>query len=361
MTRSSPPPRRSSGFGLRPIEESDLVGFGPAFDDPSGWGDQKGVSIGGALAFVGWLVLAVGLAFGSAGIVAATEHLPTAGGRPELTWGSDKVLSTRLDAAIKDLASLKGDVDALGTMARQTLSAVAQVDRPSLQAAWDGGWKSLNSIDAGAADLTTRLRCGEWEASLQTELIKTYSPAMVDRYQRVCQAVASVAPLHDDWQAMVDGSATAMRVVDDIDGHDSNATAALKLATLGRYPEALIQLTGATDALADATTIANTLAALNDVSTLTAWIGRTQSFDDALRLLWQTMISSKGKVTAQVTAALRGVNTAKALLPTNNDVLQVVLYETAGNLTSSGISIEKARGALSAALIDLTGGAGAGG
>ena len=94
---------------------------------------------------------------------------------------------------------------------------------------------------------------------------------------------------------------------------------------------------------------------MTDVSTLTAWLTRTQAFDDALRLLWQTMIDSKGKVTAQVTAALRGVSAAEALLPTNSDVLQVVLYEAAGDLTSSGISIETARGALADALSDLTG------
>ena len=56
-----------------------------------------------------------------------------------------------------------------------------------------------------------------------------------------------------------------------------------------------------------------------------------------------------------MTAALRGVTAAKALLPTNNDVLQVVLYKAAGNLTASGISIETSRGALATALSNLTG------
>jgi hypothetical protein len=352
---------------MRPIEESDLAsdnsvydleGDGYDLDDGEyelGWGDRTRAAIGHVLVRIGWLVLAAGLAFGSAGIVAATQHQPSSGGRPELTWAADKVISTRLDAAVRDLAKLKDDVDSLGVMARQTLSAMAQIDRQSLQAAWDGGSNNVNSIDAGAADLAKRLDCADWDASLQTELIKTYSPALVDRYHKVCQAIGSVAPLQDDWQAMVDGSATAMRVVDDIETHDSTAADALKLATLGRYPEALTQLTRATDALADASTIGATLAKVTDVSTLTEWLSRTQAFDDAARLLWQTMIDSKGKVTAQVTAALRGVNAAQALLPTNSDVLQVVLYETAGNLTSSGISIETARGALGDALSDLTG------
>jgi len=49
---------------------------------------------------------------------------------------------------------------------------------------------------------------------------------MVDRYHSVCVAIDSVAPLHAAWQSMVDGSATAIRVVDDIETHDADATAA---------------------------------------------------------------------------------------------------------------------------------------
>ena len=368
MTTPNLPPRPTSGLRLRPIEESDLARDGSAFDFEGddlgleygeyelGLGDRTRALIGQVLVRIGWLVLAAGLAFGSAGIVAATEHLPSGGGRPELTWAADRLISTKLDAAVRDLARLKDDVDSLGTMARQTLSGMAQLNRQTLQAAWDGGWINVNSIDTGAADLSTRLQCAEWDASLQIELTKTYSSAMVDRYHKVCLALTSVGPLRADWEAMVAGSATAMRVVDGIEAHDSNAKNALQSATQGRYPDALAQLTRATDALADAATIAKTLAATTDVSTLTTWLNRTKSFDDALRLLWQTMIDSKGKVTAQVTAALRAVNQAKALLPTNSDVLQVVLYEAAGDLTSSGISIETARGALADALADLTGG-----
>jgi hypothetical protein len=57
-----------------------------------------------------------------------------------------------------------------------------------------------------------------------------------------------------------------------------------------------------------------------------------------------------------VTAALKAVKAAEALLPDNSDVLQIVLYEMAGNLTSDGISIETAKGQLSSALADLASG-----
>jgi len=356
-----------SGWSLRPVQESDLARYGPPYDMgddddldyqfegyEAGWGDRIRSFVGRVLLRVGWVALAAGLAFGSAGIVAATAHQPSTGTRPELTYGADLLISKKLDAAVRDLARLKDDVDSLGDMARKTLSAMAQINRTDLQAAWDGGWNNVNSIDAGAADLKTRLNCGAWASTLQVELIKTYSPAMVDRYHSVCVAIDSVAPLHAAWQSMVNGSATAMRVVDDIETHDSDAADALKLESAGRYQDALNQLVRADDALADAATIGQTLALTGDVSTLTTWVSRTQTFDDTLRVLWQTIIDSKGKVTAQVTAALRAVDSAKALLPQNNDVLQVVLYESAGNLTSSGISIETSRGALGDALANLT-------
>jgi hypothetical protein len=72
------------------------------------------------------------------------------------------------------------------------------------------------------------------------------------------------------------------------------------------------------------------------------------------------MIDSKGRVTTQVTAALKSVNDAKALLPTDNSALQVSLFEMANRLTADGISIETARGQLATAVNALTGGTVAG-
>ena len=147
-----------------------------------------------------------------------------------------------------------------------------------------------------------------------------------------------------------------MQVVDDINGHDSTAANALQLATQGRYPEALATLHNASVSLAGAQRIATSLATVADVSTLNEWLKRTADMDAALALLWQTMIDSNGRVTPQVTAALKGVTDAKALLPDNTGIVQIVLYELAGNLTSHGISIETAKGQLAAALAGLTGG-----
>jgi len=138
--------------------------------------------------------------------------------------------------------------------------------------------------------------------------------------------------------------------------HDQSIKGALQSATTGRYPDALAQLSTAAASVADAQGIATDLAKVGDVSTLTEWLTRTKTFDDALGLLWQAMIDSNGRVTIQVTAALKAESDAQALLPDNNSILQVVLYELAGDLTSDGLAIEAAKGQLATALSDLTGG-----
>jgi hypothetical protein len=373
MTTPGLPPRSSYGSSFRPVQENDLTGFGSDFDlggddldlyyedyEP-GLGDKFRALAGRVLVRVGWLLLAGGLAFGSAGIVAASEHLPSTGARPELTWAADQSLSTKLDAAVRELALLSQDVDGLGTQARKLLSSLTQLNQIGLRAAWDGGWSNVTSIDAEAADLNKKLDCASWATTLEATLEKQYSPAMITRYHKVCLAVASVAPLHGDWQSMVDGSKTAMQVASDIETHDSVATDALKYANQGRWADAIAKLALASSSIADAKTISDELATVTDVSTLSTWLDRTKNWDDAASLLWQTMIDSKGVLNKQATAALRAEGAARALLPNNTDVLQVVTYEVAGNLTSDGISIETSRGDLAGALADLTGGSVLGG
>jgi len=60
-----------------------------------------------------WLVAAVVIALGSAGIVGGLDHLPTTGARPELTYGADRQMAPGLDAATADLRTLSDQVDAL--------------------------------------------------------------------------------------------------------------------------------------------------------------------------------------------------------------------------------------------------------
>ena len=367
MTTPRSPQRLPSGSALRPIEGRDLAALGPQGINLDG--DDFDIELDGyeptlghkllakgrrSLVRLSWLVLAAGIAFGSAGIATATQSPPALGSRDELTYRADQALSDRLDSAVRDLARLKDDVDSLGDMTRKMLSSLSQVNQLALKDATTHGDNSINAIDAGAAALNKSLDCASWGPAREVDLQKVNSQALIDRYHGLCVALQSVTPLRGDWDSLTTGSQTAMQVAGDISTHDSLTADALVLATQGRYPEALDKLTSASAAIADATAIGDSLSKMTDLSTLNEWMQRTKGMDDALRLLWQTMITSKGKVTAQVTAALKAVSDAKALLPSSSDVLQVVMYELAGLLTSDGISIETARGQLGDALTTLT-------
>jgi len=364
MTTPYRPP--STGAGLRPIEGRNLDAFEPEGyrdappddfldDNEPGFRDRLRGWLRRLAIRVAWLALVAGVALGSAGAAAVLQPAPTNATRPELTWGADQAITSRLDAATRDLVMLSDDVDELGTMTRQTLSSLAQVNGVTITAAWNGGANASNAIAARAADLTTRLACEPWDTTRELELSKTNSKPVIDRYHSVCRAIASVAPLRDDWNGLVSGSRTAMQVATDINNHDQIGADALQLATDGRYSDALARLATASASVSDATTIATQLAKVTDVSTLQDWLTRTTAMDQALAVLWQSMIDSNGRITAQVTAALKNVNAAKELLPSDSSVLQVVMYEVAGSLTANGISIETARYALSSALADLLG------
>ncbi len=363
---TSHPIRPSSGSGLRPIQGIDLREEWPGgsdegadpdyYDDEPGRPDRFRRWLGRVLAGLTWLGLAAAVALGSAGVVAATQHSPAAGGRPELTWGADQSLKARLDASVRALVTLNDQVEHIGTLARSARSAVSQVSAADLGADVEGGNAAVLAIDAGAAKLNGGLGCQSWDAAREAELAKTYSSDMIDRYHQVCLAIASVAPIHDSWDGLVASGRVAMQVAADINDHDTVTQGALKSATAGRYSDAIAQLDAAAASITDATRIATLLAKVADVSTLQDWLTRTKNMDDALRLLWQTVRDSNGRVTSQVKAALKNVADVKALLPDGNAVLAVVMYELGVQMTADGISIEVARGQLSSALSDLVGG-----
>jgi tetratricopeptide (TPR) repeat protein len=372
MTSQQPPTGYQPRPGLRPIEEWDAVGQrGPDgqpldtyedfsydlsddyYDYELTLGDRIRAIGGRVFVRVGWCLLAGAVAMGGAGIVASMSRQPTAESRPELTYQADSELSVRLDAAVRDLALLNDDVQSLGEQTRKALSSLAQVNQVGLQAAWDAGSNDVNSIQARASALRKRLSCDSWDLGLRAKLLESYSPAMIDRYDEVCRAIASVDPLPDDWTSLVAGTRRSMRVATDITDHDQIAGIALQYAGRGDFEAALAELSKAADSIADASAIAADMAKIADVSTLQEWLSRTRAVDDALELLWQAMIDSKGEVTIQVTAALKDVNAAKELLPDSNAVMTVALHEMAGGLTSDGIAIEEAKGNLASALAAL--------
>jgi hypothetical protein len=361
-TMSMPaPPRRhlavSEPDELAPAEPA----AGPVEELASGPSrSQRARNIGIAyrpvLQALAWLGLAVVIALGSAGIVTATDHLPQTGSRPELSWAADRALAARLDPAVADLVDMTRDVDSLADMARSARQAVTRLDQPQLTTAETTGDLALASIERRAVTLEAELGCTTWDTARETELAEANSPALIDRYRRVCRALAGVAPMAQDWPALVGGAKVVMQVIGDVSAHDGAASAALQSAVKGRYDEALASLEVAAEAIADARAISDSFALVTDVSTLDELLTRYEAMDDALRLLWQLERDSRGRVTPEVVAAMKAVNDAQALLPDSDAFVGVVIYELSGDMTADAIDIEVARGTFEAEVSDLVGG-----
>ena len=67
------------------------------------------------LSAVVWLAVAVLIALGGAGVVAAMNHVPATPARPELTWAADEAATARLDEATDHLETLTASVESLGS------------------------------------------------------------------------------------------------------------------------------------------------------------------------------------------------------------------------------------------------------
>ncbi|HEY3524089.1 MAG TPA: hypothetical protein VGK63_10310, partial [Candidatus Limnocylindrales bacterium] len=89
----------------------------------------------GLLLRLTWLVVAVAIAAGSAGIVAAVGGPAGSGNHPELTWAGDEAIRPGLAAVLDDLRGLSDHVDQLGTLGRGAVASVSARDTDELQRA----------------------------------------------------------------------------------------------------------------------------------------------------------------------------------------------------------------------------------
>lgn len=297
---------------------------------------------------VAWLGAACLLAFGSAGLVAAGDHLPTATARPELTWGADQALKPALDAAVASLTPLSTDVDGLGSLGRQALASLVGQDSAGLTAAIADGNDLVAKIKVLEQSIATRI------ATLPgtgPSMALQVGDATLQRYQAIERALASTGDLATDWEILVGGAGTAEDLTALLADHDRYAAEGARLGSLGKFSEAGAQLTLASTALASAGKLRDELAKHSDVTTLTTWIDRNAAMDTALRQLYAAYVASKGRTTPALTAALKAVKAAEENLPPDTRALVVIMADLArGGLNQAVISIEQARGELAQAL-----------
>ena len=297
---------------------------------------------------VAWLIAALVVALGAAGIVAALDHLPDGAGRPELTWTADQALADDLDAVSVELLVLADAAGVLGGHGRTALSAMVGRDSAALVAALDAGAAQLDTVDAAAARVAARLATIPLAGP---DRAIRYSSVTLARYDAAAAALASVDPLRPAWVQLAAGVAPAAQLIDHLLAHDKVAGQAIQHGGAGEYRTAIRTVDAASAELDAARAIRDRLAAAVDVSTLDDWIARNAAYDKALRDLWDALRRSGGRVTDAVRTAAAAERTAKEELPADARALVVIVGDVArGGLNQAVITIEEARGELLDAL-----------
>jgi hypothetical protein len=296
-----------------------------------------------------WLLAAVVIALGSAGIASGLDHMPATGARPELTYGADRAIAAELDAATVDLRALSDQVDALAGQGRNALGALVASNTPGLQAAISAGDAQIVAIQASARALRDRLAAlpGLDAAAAASR----YSPTTLARYATLVAALPAVDALDGDWARLAAGSVPAIELTANLAAHDQIAGRAVQQGAAGKYAAAIRTLALAEAQLAAARTVRDQLASRIDTSTLDAWIDRNATYDAAVGDLWAAVLASPTRVTNAVRTAAARERTAKAQLPQDTSALVVILGDVArGGLNQAVIAIEEARGRLLDAL-----------
>ncbi len=298
--------------------------------------------------WLAWIVAAVVIALGSAGIVGGLDHLPVTATRPELTYGADREIAPGLDAATADLRVLSGQVDVLAGQGRDALTALVASDTPGLQAAISAGDAQVGTIAASTRALGDRLAA---LPALDAAAAARFGPTTLARYATLEAALPAVDALAGDWARLAAGSVPAVELTEHLAAHDRIAGQAVQQGAAGKYAAAIRTLAGATAELAAARKVRDQLASLIDTSTLDTWIDRNATYDAAVGDLWAAVLASPTRVTAAVRAAADRERAAKAQLPADTSALVVILGDVArGGLNQAVIAIEEARGRLLDAL-----------
>jgi hypothetical protein len=298
--------------------------------------------------FVAWVILALLIAFGSAGIVAAMSHVPGTAARPELTWAGDAEMEPALDAATADLETLAAEVDKLGATARVALSQVVAGDAEALQATIASGTQRVADVQTLTTELEQTLAAVPHTGE---DWVLDVSASVRHRFDELASTTGVTKGVGDDWSALTGRSIDATRVSALLTSHDEQTAAAAKLGSEGKYKDALAQLDASDATIADSRALADRLAATTDVSTLKAWIERNADYDAALRVLYNALVKSGARVNAEVRKAFDLEQQARAQLPGDTRALVVIMSDIAqGGLNQAVIAIEEARGSLAQAL-----------
>jgi hypothetical protein len=302
--------------------------------------------LGSAIAFVAVVFV---IAFGAAGIVAGMDAPLAGGSRPELTDRGDALLTPRLDQAQADVQALADQVDALGVQARGALAALVGQQLGTVEAAIGSGDTLVEDIGAR----TTALQGTFASMPVVGTPAAGYSlsPEVQARAARLQAALTATDGLADAWSRLTTGSVAATKLSGLLQDHVDAVLKAIKLGRDASYKKAVTAMGPVDDAMAAARTMRDSLSKTVDVSTLDAWLDRTEDYDVALRKLYAALRDSNGRVTKAVRTAITAEEKAKSRLPPDARGLVLIMSDIGrGGMNDAVITIEEARGKLAEAL-----------
>jgi len=310
----------------------------------------RGVTaVAGAIA---WLALSAVLALGGAGLVGELTHPPGGVNREELTYPGDTLLKARLDDASTRLRRIASDLDQLSTDAKSALQDLASTDAAALQTALEHG-SSIAVILTGA---TTDLR--DSLAGLpgdEPDAVIRFSNATLVRRAAILAALDAAGGLADQWEHVTGRSVDAGRLTALLRDHDKTVAAAINRGIAGKFADAVTVLANAKATLGEITILKSSFSSGSEVTVLDAWLTSHTRYDAALNALYAALAKSGGRTNLAVQAAYREEGIARALLPSDNRSLIVIVAEFArGGLNQAVLAIEDASGRIDAALAEAS-------
>jgi hypothetical protein len=302
-----------------------------------------------AASAVVWVVAAIVIALGAAGLVAAMQPGPDRPVVPGLAYANDAAVGARLDAVEADLADLAADVDALSSQARGALAAMINGTPDTVDAAIAEGDTLLAGIAARAAAIRADLAAVPFVTEPDADL--HVSPEVRRRYARLVPVPAATDGLDAAWSQLTVGAAAAGRLSAQLAEHDRLVGVAAEQGRAAKYETAIATLEQAAAAIAESRKLRDRIVASVDVTVLDQWLDRNEAYDTALAGLYTALASVGGKVTKKVRAAIDAEKAARARLPPDARGLVVIMADIGqGSLNRAVIAIEGAKASLADAL-----------
>lgn len=298
---------------------------------------------------VAWLFAAALISLAGAGLVVSADHLPGDATRPERTWAQDVAFQARIRALAPEYASLSAQVGALGDTARNALVDLAARRTDLLESDLAKGDALVTETGAQTARLSGMLDVVG--SSVPEDQLGDRSRAMLSAARA---ALATTEPLAGDWRTLADESLPAIQLVDVLDRHDQLVFAAVQQAHASNFAGALKTLAEAKAQLDQARQTRDALQGRADVSTLTTYIDRMSSYDQALTALYANLQKTGGRMTPAGEKLVAKVSAAQKLLPPDTRAIVVIMGDVAqAGLNQAAIAIEQARGDLATAVAAL--------